>query len=89
MRSLLPLRSLTMKLGLVLFGLVFVVIAMLLLLVVVPRLESRLVDARIDRIERGGALGRERDSPDLADAQIVRERARRARQRGTTLASSS
>ena len=50
MRSLLPLRSLTIKLGLVLFGLVFVVIAVLLLFVV-PRLESRLVDARIDRLE--------------------------------------
>jgi signal transduction histidine kinase len=51
MRSLLPLRSLTIKLGLVLFGLVFIVIAVLLL-VVVPRLESRLVDARIDRLEQ-------------------------------------
>jgi signal transduction histidine kinase len=54
MRSLLPLRSLTVKLGLVLFGLVFVVIAVLLL-VVVPRLESRLVDARIDRLEQAVA----------------------------------
>lgn len=51
MRSLLPLRSLTIKLGLVLFGLVFTVIAVLLL-VVVPRLETRLVDARLDRLER-------------------------------------
>jgi signal transduction histidine kinase len=55
MRSLLPLRSLTIKLGIVLFGLVFVVIA-ILLLVVVPRLESRLVDARIDRLERASPL---------------------------------
>jgi signal transduction histidine kinase len=50
MRSLLPLRSLTIKLGIVLFGLVFVVIAVLLL-VVVPRLESRLVDDRIERLK--------------------------------------
>jgi signal transduction histidine kinase len=55
LRSLLPLRSLTIKLGLVLFGLVFVVIAVLLL-VVLPRLESRLVDARIDRLERATSL---------------------------------
>jgi signal transduction histidine kinase len=50
MRSLLPLRSLTIKLGIVLFGLVFVVMAVLLL-VVVPRLESRLVDDRIERLK--------------------------------------
>jgi signal transduction histidine kinase len=74
MRSFLPLRSLTAKLGLVLFGLVFVVMAVLLL-VVVPRLESRLVDARIDRLERAAVpimdelpqnLGRPRASEDLA-----------------------
>lgn len=53
MRSLLPLRSLTVKLALVLFGVVFVVIGVLEL-VVVPRLESRLVDARLDRLEGAG-----------------------------------
>ncbi len=68
MRSLLPLRSLTMKLGLVLFGLVFVVIV-ILLVVVVPRLESRLVDARIDRIERA-APSAQRALRRLSDAQI-------------------
>jgi signal transduction histidine kinase len=61
MRSLLPLRSLTIKLGIVLFGLVFVVIAVLLL-VVVPRLESRLVDDRIERLEQAVAPI-ERDLP--------------------------
>jgi signal transduction histidine kinase len=86
MRSLLPLRSLTIKLGLVFFGLVFVVIAVLLL-VVLPRLESRLVDARIDRLERAMTpvatnlpdfdLKHQRVSADLAvlgaryDARIV------------------
>jgi signal transduction histidine kinase len=55
MRSLLPLRSLTVKLGLVVFGLVFLVIAVLLL-AVVPRLESRVVDARLDRLERAAPL---------------------------------
>ncbi|HEY7198169.1 MAG TPA: HAMP domain-containing sensor histidine kinase [Gaiellaceae bacterium] len=51
MRSLLPLRSLTVKLGVVVFALVFLSIGVLLL-VVMPRIESRLVDARIDRLER-------------------------------------
>jgi signal transduction histidine kinase len=55
MRSLLPLRSLTIKLGIVLFGLVFVVIAVLLL-VVVPRLESRLVDDRLERLKEAVPL---------------------------------
>ena len=51
MRSLLPLRSLTIKLGIVLFGMVFLSLGVLEF-VVVPRLESRLVDARINRLER-------------------------------------
>jgi len=50
MRSLLPLRSLTIKLGIVLFGMVFFSLGVLEF-VVVPRLESRLVDARINRLE--------------------------------------
>jgi signal transduction histidine kinase len=59
MRSLLPFRSLTIKLGVVLFGLVFVVMAVILL-IVVPTLESRLVDSRIDRLERA--------APSIAEA---------------------
>jgi signal transduction histidine kinase len=69
MRSLLPLRSLTIKLGIVLFGLVFVVIAVLLL-IVVPRLESRLVDARIDRLERAAPSVAEKVR-DLTPVQIA------------------
>jgi signal transduction histidine kinase len=53
-RSLLPFRSLTVKLGFVVFTIVSLVIAVLLL-AVLPRLESRVVDARLDRLERAMA----------------------------------
>jgi signal transduction histidine kinase len=68
MRSLLPLRSLAVKLGVVVFGVVFLVIAVLLL-VVLPRLESRVVDARLDRLERATPLI-ERDLSGLSAVEI-------------------
>jgi signal transduction histidine kinase len=68
MRSLLPFRSLTVKLGVVVFGLVFVVIAVLLL-AVVPRLQSRVVDARLDRLE-GAAPSIQSQLRQLSGVQI-------------------